>query len=69
MVKIIIIYCRDNDSICSIVLRRNKIYNKNIDEGEKRSMAIKYLSAKSDIIFKMIFGNSKNIEILTAFLK
>lgn len=32
-------------------------------------MSIKYLPPKSDLIFKKIFGDPKNIEILTAFLK
>lgn len=32
-------------------------------------MSIKYLPPKSDLIFKKIFGDTKNIEILTAFLK
>ena len=32
-------------------------------------MPIKYLTPKSDFIFKKIFGDAKNVEILEAFLK
>ncbi len=32
-------------------------------------MSKEYLSPKSDLIFKMIFGDEKNVDILTAFLK
>ena len=32
-------------------------------------MSIKYLTPKSDFIFKKIFGDAKNVEILEAFLK
>ena len=32
-------------------------------------MSIKYLPPKSDFIFKKIFGDAKNTEILAAFLK
>ena len=32
-------------------------------------MSKEYLSPKSDLIFKMIFGEEKNVDILTAFLK
>ena len=32
-------------------------------------MSIKYLAPKSDFIFKKIFGDAKNVELLEAFLK